>query len=69
MIDDADAATAQALRMAQHGEVTAVDGQRVALKADTLCLHGDGTHAVDFARRLRAALEAAGLRIAAPAAA
>lgn len=69
VIDDADAATAQALRMAQHGEVTAVDGQRVALKADTLCLHGDGTHAVDFARRLRAALEAAGLRIAAPAAA
>lgn len=69
VIDDADDATAQALRMAQHGEVTAVDGQRVALKADTLCLHGDGTHAVDFARRLRAALEAAGLRIAAPAAA
>ncbi|MFK2905187.1 LamB/YcsF family protein [Dyella ginsengisoli] len=69
VIDDADAATAQALRMAQRGEVTAVDGQRVALKADTLCLHGDGAHAVDFARRLRAALEAAGLRIAAPAAA
>jgi UPF0271 protein len=69
VIDDADTATAQALCMAQYGEVTAVDGQRVALTADTLCLHGDGAHAVDFARRLRAVLEAAGLRIAAPAAA
>ncbi|HET6432592.1 5-oxoprolinase subunit PxpA [Dyella sp.] len=67
VIDDADAATAQALRMAQHGEVIAVDGQRVALTVDTLCLHGDGAHAVEFARRLRAALEAAGLHIAAPA--
>jgi UPF0271 protein len=36
--------------------------------ADTLCLHGDGSHAVALAHQLRAALEAAGLSIAAPAA-
>lgn len=69
VIEDAAEATVQALRMAQQGEVTAVDGQRVRLQADTLCLHGDGAHAVRFARDLRAALEAAGLRIAAPGAA
>jgi UPF0271 protein len=34
-----------------------------------LCLHGDGVRAVPLARRLRAALEAADVRIAAPAAA
>jgi UPF0271 protein len=32
-----------------------------------LCLHGDGTHAVAFARQLREALSTNGLRIAAPA--
>jgi len=63
--DDAEA-TAQALRMAVDGMVTAVDGTAVQLEADTLCLHGDGTHAVAFARALRAALEQAGLRVVAP---
>ena len=63
--DDAEA-TAQALRMAVDGVVTAVDGTAVQLEADTLCLHGDGAHAVAFARALRAALEQAGLRIVAP---
>jgi UPF0271 protein len=66
VIEDPAEATAQALGMAQQGEVIAVDGQRVQLQADTLCLHGDGAHAVHFARNLRTALEAAGLRIAAP---
>jgi UPF0271 protein len=41
----------------------------VRLQADTLCLHGDGAHAVLLAGKLRKALEAAGLRIAAPGAA
>ncbi|MBU6246864.1 MAG: LamB/YcsF family protein [Xanthomonadaceae bacterium] len=65
LTDDAEA-TAQALRMAVDGVVTAVDGTTVQLEADTLCLHGDGAHAVAFARSLRAALEQAGLRVVAP---
>ncbi len=43
-----------------------VDGGHVQLQADTLCLHGDGAHAVLFARTLRQALKSAGVRIAAP---
>jgi UPF0271 protein len=66
VITDDTEATAQALRMAVDGMVTAVDGTAVQLEADTLCLHGDGTHAVAFARALRAALEQAGLRVVAP---
>lgn len=66
VITDDTEATAQALHMAVDGMVTAVDGTAVQLEADTLCLHGDGTHAVAFARALRAALEQAGLRVVAP---
>ncbi len=69
VIDDTDLATAQAVGIARDGTVQAVNGQAVALHADTLCLHGDGAHAVAVARQLRAALEAAKLRIAAPGAA
>ncbi|HWU75679.1 MAG TPA: 5-oxoprolinase subunit PxpA [Rhodanobacter sp.] len=69
VIDDAGLATLQAIGIARDGVVQATDGESLKLHADTLCLHGDGSHAVALAHRLRAALEAAGLRIAAPAAA
>ncbi|MEO6799409.1 MAG: 5-oxoprolinase subunit PxpA [Rhodanobacter sp.] len=66
VIDDAAAATEQALAITLDGVVATADGVRVSLHADTLCLHGDGNRAVQLARRLRAALEAAEVRIAAP---
>ena len=69
LLDDADRACAQALGIVRDGAVAAVDGSRVTLHADTLCLHGDGPHAVAFARKLREALGAAGVRIATPGAA
>lgn len=63
---DAAAATAQGVRIARDGVTTAVTGEPVAVPARTLCLHGDGAEAAELARALRAALEAAGLRVAAP---
>jgi UPF0271 protein len=66
VIQESDEAIAQAMAMAREGRVRAIDGSIVTLKADTLCVHGDGAHAVEFARRLRAALEAADIGIAAP---
>lgn len=66
VITENDLAIAQAMAMAREGKVRAVDGSVVELVADTLCVHGDGAHAVAFARNLRAALEAADIGIAAP---
>jgi UPF0271 protein len=66
VIQEGDEAIAQAMAMAREGHVRAVDGSIIALQADTLCVHGDGAHAVDFARQLRAALEAADIGIARP---
>ena len=53
----------QVLGMVRDGRVIATDGSRVAIKADTICLHGDGAYAVEFARQLRAALQEAGIEI------
>jgi len=54
----------RAVRMATDGLVTAVDGTAVEFTVASVCVHGDTPGAVDLARRVRAALEDAGLRIA-----
>lgn len=69
VIDDARAAIEQALCIARDGVVETADGDRLNLHADTLCLHGDGAHALQLARQLRATLENADIRIVAPRAA
>jgi UPF0271 protein len=69
VIDDASVATAQAIGIARDGVVQAANGQQIQLHADTLCLHGDGAHAVALAQQLREALRRSGLCIAAPGAA
>ena len=63
LITDADAAIAQVLRMVQHGSVRTQQDPDVAIRADTVCLHGDGAHALDFARRISEALRAAGVTL------
>jgi UPF0271 protein len=64
VIESLDAAIVQVRRLATRGEVVAHDGSVVALRADTLCLHGDRSDAAQFARAVRAALEADGVAIA-----
>lgn len=58
LVTDADEAARRAVRMVREGRVRTVDGDDIPLRADTICIHGDGPHAAEFARRLRAALEA-----------
>ena len=59
VIDDVDAAAAQAVSIATRGEVGAI-----RVRADTICVHGDRADAAAFARRLREALDDAGVAIA-----
>jgi UPF0271 protein len=63
LILDEDVAISQVLGMVGQGRVRAVDGTEVPIAADTVCLHGDGPHPVDFARRLRSELAAAGIEL------
>lgn len=63
LIADDAVAAAQARRMVVEGRVRAVDGREVAVRADTLCLHGDGAQAVEFARRIRREFGQAGVEL------
>lgn len=61
IIHDPEEAAQRALKMVLEGKVIAVDGQEVALKAETLCIHGDNPNAPKIARHIRQALEAEGV--------
>lgn len=67
VIDDIDAAVAQALSIATKGTVETRSGKTLSLRADTVCVHGDRGDAAEFARRLRSALDSAGVCVSAPA--
>ncbi|RFP65006.1 LamB/YcsF family protein [Hymenobacter lapidiphilus] len=66
LLNDPAEAEAQVLRMVREGRVRAQSGEDVVIRADTICLHGDGPHALTFARRLRAALAAADVTVQTP---
>ena len=59
------AAAKQAVGIVRNGRVTAHDGTLVAVRADTICIHGDTPGAADFATAIRTALGKAGVTIAA----
>jgi 5-oxoprolinase (ATP-hydrolysing) subunit A len=65
IIHDPDEAAGQAVMVACHGEVMAVDGSVVRLHAETLCVHSDSPAALAVARAVRLAIEAAGVAVAA----
>lgn len=64
LIEDEETALAQTLSLVREHRVTAIDGSRVAVNAQSVCLHGDGAHALAFARRIRERLTAEGIAIA-----
>lgn len=66
LIEDATDAVTHVLRMVREGVVRATDGTLVTIAADTVCLHGDGHGAVEFARGLREALMGEGVVLRAP---
>jgi len=63
MIHEVTAAASRAVRIAQEGVVEAADGRPLAIRAQTLCIHGDGPDPVALARAVREALAAAGIAV------
>lgn len=66
VIEDENQAIAQTLSLVNTGQVTAIDGRIVHMHAQTVCLHGDGVHALAFAGRIRAQLQSEGIIVRAP---
>jgi 5-oxoprolinase (ATP-hydrolysing) subunit A len=63
LITDPDTAAAQVVRMVKEGKVKTVDETDFALRAETVCIHGDGVTALEFARRLKGLLPEEGVRV------
>jgi UPF0271 protein len=63
LLGEPAAVAAQAVSIARDGCVCASDGSRLAVAAETLCLHGDSPGAPALAAAVRAALLAAGVSI------
>ncbi|MER7072976.1 5-oxoprolinase subunit PxpA [Terrabacter sp. NPDC000476] len=63
VLHDVEAVAARVVRLARDGVVTAVDGSTVAVRAESVCIHGDTPGAVAMAHAVRAALEDSGVEL------
>ena len=63
MVTEVAEAADRALMMVREGKVRTVEDSVISIHADTICIHGDGTHAVAFARAIRSRLEDAGIAV------
>lgn len=60
MVGDAEACSAHVLRMLEAGGIVSVDNKVLPTPIHSVCVHGDGEHAVATARAVKAALQQAG---------
>ncbi|MCQ9290939.1 5-oxoprolinase subunit PxpA [Staphylococcus hyicus] len=63
VIEDTEEAISQVVKMVTQGTVTATNGEDIHIKADTICVHGDGAHALEFVKQIRDALSKVGVNI------
>ena len=56
LITGVDGAISQVVQMVETQTVSATTGEKVPIAAETICIHGDGVHAVKFARSIHDAL-------------
>ena len=63
VIADENFAVARVVRAVQEGTIEAVDGSTIEVAADTICIHGDNAHALEFAKKIRTALAQADVEL------
>jgi UPF0271 protein len=63
VLNDHEEAVQQVLDMVTKNRVVSLQGTSVPIRAETVCLHGDGASAVEFARHIRYALERSGITV------
>ena len=64
MIEDEGEAISRVVRMVKEGKVTAITGKDIPVKADSICVHGDGPKALAFTSRIRQKLMEEGIALA-----
>lgn len=55
LVETEQLALEQVMQMVNEGCVTSTGGKKIAVTADTICIHGDGKHAVQFAKAIHTA--------------
>jgi len=63
VIKDPDMVAQRALMMAKEGKVVAIDGTKIVLRPETLCVHGDTPGAVNLVKNIRETLTQAGVEV------
>lgn len=63
LIKKDELAIKQVLTMVLEQKVVATNGEKVSIKADTICIHGDGEYAASFARLIYNTLQVNGVQI------
>ena len=53
----------QVITMVKEGKVHTQQGSDIEIVADTVCIHGDGEHALDFAKYISSALTKSGIKV------
>ncbi len=66
---DPETVAARVIRACTHGTVRTLDGDSIPIEFDSVCIHSDTPGALALVQATRRALEAKGIRIAAPSAA
>ncbi len=57
LIEETDKAVAQVLQTIKEGTVTTVSGKIIPIAAETICIHGDGKNAIEFAKAISNAIK------------
>ncbi|KKB37503.1 LamB/YcsF family protein [Bacillus thermotolerans] len=63
LIHNDEQAVSQVVRMVKEGKVFSQQGTDVSVKAHTVCIHGDGSEALTFARHIRQTLQASDISV------
>lgn len=61
LITNAEDAVLQIVRMIHEGKAGTIDGIEIPICADTICIHGDGPHALTFVKEMRNTLKQQGI--------
>jgi UPF0271 protein len=63
MITTDEEANRQVMQMLQEETVTSTNGKIIPIQADTICIHGDGEHALSFAEQINTLIKKSNIKI------
>ena len=49
--------------MVKESKVTSINGKEIDIEADTICVHGDGEHALNFVKEIIKQFKSEGIEI------